>query len=44
MAEIIPVIAIKKPTIFKILCIDGGGIKGLYAATILRKFEEWNNC
>jgi patatin-like phospholipase/acyl hydrolase len=25
---------------FKILCIDGGGIKGLFSATILSKFEE----
>ena len=25
---------------FKILCIDGGGIKGLYSAQILAKFEE----
>jgi uncharacterized protein len=25
---------------FKILSIDGGGIKGLYSATILKKFEE----
>lgn len=32
----------KKP--FKILCIDGGGIKGLYAATLLSRFEEWNKC
>lgn len=28
----------KKP--FKILSIDGGGIKGLYSATILKNFEE----
>ncbi len=26
--------------IFKILSIDGGGIKGLYSASILKKFEE----
>lgn len=25
---------------FKILCIDGGGIKGLYSAKVLEKFEE----
>ena len=25
---------------FKILCIDGGGIKGLFSAQILAKFEE----
>lgn len=25
---------------FKILCIDGGGIKGLYSAQVLAKFEE----
>ena len=29
---------------FKILCIDGGGIKGLYSATILKHFEEKFNC
>lgn len=29
---------------FKILSIDGGGIKGLYSATILRKFEEKFKC
>lgn len=29
---------------FKILSIDGGGIKGLYSATILRHFEEQYNC
>lgn len=29
---------------FKILSIDGGGIKGLYSATILKKFEEKFNC
>lgn len=28
----------KKP--FKILCIDGGGIKGLFSAQVLAKFEE----
>ncbi|MBO9583110.1 MAG: patatin-like phospholipase family protein [Flavobacterium sp.] len=30
--------------VFKILSIDGGGIKGLYSATILKKFEEKFNC
>ena len=25
---------------FKILCIDGGGIKGLYSAQLLAEFEE----
>jgi patatin-like phospholipase/acyl hydrolase len=30
--------------IFKILSIDGGGIKGLYSASILKKFEEKFNC
>jgi len=29
---------------FKILSIDGGGIKGLYSATILKEFEEKFNC
>ncbi len=29
---------------FKILSIDGGGIKGLYSASILAKFEEKFNC
>lgn len=29
---------------FKILCIDGGGIKGLYSATILQHLEEQYNC
>jgi hypothetical protein len=29
---------------FKILCIDGGGIKGLYSATVLKHFEEKFNC
>src|SRR5690554_6549878 len=29
---------------FKILSIDGGGIKGLYSAKILQKFEEKFNC
>mgnify|MGYP003290597007 CR=1 FL=1 len=31
----------KKP--FKILCIDGGGIKGLFSAQVLAKFEEVYN-
>lgn len=31
----------KKP--FKILCIDGGGIKGLYSAKVLSVFEETYN-
>jgi Patatin len=29
---------------FKILSIDGGGIKGLYSASILKRFEEKFNC
>lgn len=29
---------------FKILSIDGGGIKGLYSATVLKHFEEKFNC
>lgn len=29
---------------FKILAIDGGGIKGLYSSTILEHFEERFNC
>lgn len=29
---------------FKVLTIDGGGIKGLYSATILKEFEEKFNC
>jgi patatin-like phospholipase/acyl hydrolase len=29
---------------FKILAIDGGGIKGLYSASILKRFEEKFNC
>lgn len=33
---------IKKP--FKILCIDGGGIKGLYSAELLAKFEKVFGC
>ncbi|MDO8366139.1 MAG: CBASS cGAMP-activated phospholipase [Saprospiraceae bacterium] len=28
-------------TVFKILTIDGGGVKGLYSATILNKFEDY---
>lgn len=30
--------------VFKILSIDGGGIKGLYSATILQEFEEKFQC
>lgn len=30
--------------VFKILSIDGGGIKGLYSASILKKFEETFKC
>jgi len=29
---------------FKILSIDGGRIKGLYSASILKKFEKTFNC
>lgn len=29
-----------EPKKFKILCIDGGGIKGLYSAQLLAKFED----
>ena len=29
---------------FKILCIDGGGIKGLYSARLLAKFEDVFDC
>ena len=29
---------------FKILCIDGGGIKGLYSAELLAKFEKVFKC
>jgi len=29
---------------FKVLCIDGGGIKGLYSAELLAKFEEVFHC
>ena len=32
------------PRQFKVLCIDGGGIKGLYSAEILRQFEEHYKC
>lgn len=30
--------------VFKVLCIDGGGIKGLYSAKILEHFEEKFAC
>lgn len=29
---------------FKILSLDGGGIKGLYSATIIKEFEDKFNC
>jgi hypothetical protein len=29
---------------FKVLCIDGGGIKGLYSAELLAKFEQVFDC
>ena len=29
---------------FKILTIDGGGIKGLYSAQVLARFEEHFKC
>jgi patatin-like phospholipase/acyl hydrolase len=35
---------LKKKKEFKILSIDGGGIKGLYSATILKEFEEKFDC
>ena len=34
----------KDPKVFKVLTIDGGGIKGLYSAQILRHFEEKFEC
>lgn len=34
----------KEKKVFKILSIDGGGIKGLYSASILEKFEKTFNC
>ena len=34
----------KEEKVFKILTIDGGGIKGLYSAQILRHFEEKFEC
>lgn len=34
----------KEEKLFKILSIDGGGIKGLYSARILGKFEKKFNC
>lgn len=42
--EVIAVDARKKKKPFKILCIDGGGIKGLYSAKVLAKFEEVFQC
>lgn len=32
----------KKPKVFKVLTIDGGGIKGLFSAVILSEFEKAN--
>jgi hypothetical protein len=34
----------KEEKVFKVLSIDGGGIKGLYSAQILRHFEEKFQC
>jgi patatin-like phospholipase/acyl hydrolase len=34
----------QEPKVFKILTIDGGGIKGLYSAQILKHFEERFDC
>ena len=34
----------KNTKVFKVLSIDGGGIKGLYSARILEHFEEHFNC
>ena len=31
---------IEERKLFKKLCIDGGGIKGLFSAQVLAKFEE----
>lgn len=44
MADVTGVYLKKNKKPFKILCIDGGGIKGLYSAQILAKFENIFNC
>lgn len=35
---------LKDPTTFKILSIDGGGIKGLYSATLIKELEKYYDC
>jgi patatin-like phospholipase/acyl hydrolase len=34
----------KHEKVFKVLSVDGGGIKGIYSARILEQFEKKFNC
>lgn len=44
MADLSSLNLVKGKKRFKILSIDGGGIKGLYSAEVLAKFEEIYQC